>query len=340
MCRSSLLLLCSILLFSCKNGKQIPDVSNIKIELQAQRFEKDFFAIDTIDVVHGLNTLHDKYPVFLNEYISQVLGFTAQTPKDTLTKYVRFFIRDYKFVKDSADLLYSDFNVQINEIKKGFQYVKYYFPSYKLPTKLITFIGPFDGYSDILSAAGLAVGLQLHMGSNFSFYKSDIAHDLFPEYITQRFTNEYIPVNSIKNIIDDLYPNKSMGRALIEQMVENGKRIYLLDKFMPYTSDHLKIGYSDKQLKDCYVNEAIIWDFFLKNELLNNDDQNITKNYVGEGPKTQEFGDDSPGNIASFSGWQIVKKFMERNPGTSLDALMKTAPRDVYNASKYKPKVN
>jgi hypothetical protein len=176
------------------------------------------------------------------------------------------------------------------------------------------------------------------MGTNFSFYKSNISHDIFPEYISKKFTPEYISVNCIKNIIDDMYPDKSIGKALIEQMVEKGKRLYLLDKFLPEAPEYLKIGYTETQLKDSYTNEAMIWDFFLNNDLLNNGDQNIVKNYIGESPKTQELGDASPGNIGSFSGLQIVKKYMDKNSKTTLQDLMKKEPREIYSSSKYKPR--
>ncbi len=328
----------AFMLFSCNSHQKTPDVSNIPVTLSAQRFENDFFKLDTNNVLPALNNLRSAYPVFLGNFIQQILGFTNQTPPDTLNKYVKYFIRDYKFVKDSADLQYKNFDESLNQIKHGFQFVKYYFPKYELPTKVITFIGPFDGYSDVLMKDAVAVGLQLHMGTDFSFYKSEIAHDLFPEYITKRFTKENIPVNTLKNIVDDLYPDKSSGTALIEQMIEKGKRLYLLDKFLPFVPDHLKIGYTEKQLKDCYTNEAIIWDFFLHNELLNISDQNITKNYIGEGPKTQELGEDAPGNIGAFCGWQIVKKYVDKNPSIPVDQVMNMDAREIYNQAKYKPK--
>ncbi len=71
---------------------------------------------------------------------------------------------------------------------------------------------------------------------------------------------------------------------------------------------------------------------------MNNAEQNITKNYIGESPKTQELGEDAPGNIGSFTGWQIVKKFMNKNPEVSLDKMMNMDPRELYIQSKYKPK--
>ncbi len=284
-----------------------------------------------------MERLRPKYPIFVNDFTNQILGFSAQIPPDSVSKFMRLFIRDYRFVKDSADIIFKDLDPQMKQIKQGLQYVKYYFPAYKFPTKVITFIGPFDGYSDIITADAFAVGLQLHMGSNFSFYTSDISRDLFPEYISKRFGPEYIAVNCIRNIVDDLYPDKSAGRALIEQMVEKGKRLYLMDKLLPYTEDHLKIGYTKDQLQDCFDNEPVIWDFFLNNDMLNNSEQNVIKAYITDGPKTQELGEDSPGNIGSFAGWQIVKKYMNEHSGTKLDELMKKDAREIYTESHYKP---
>lgn len=337
MMRLMRIFLLASLLFSCNNN-DIPDVSNIKIDLEVQRFEKDFFSIDTNNISNEIQHLRTQYPSFLNDYTGQILGFDDKTPPDTLKKYIQLFIKDYRFVKDSSDNLFGNFEKQAKEIKKGLQFVKYYFPKYKTPNKIITFIGPFDGYSDILTSDAFAIGLQLHMGNNFSFYKSDVSHDIFPEYISQRFTPEYIPVNCLKNIVDDMYPDKSIGKALIEQMVEKGKRLYLLDKFLPNTAEYLKIGYLEKQLKDSYTNEAVIWNFFLTNDLLNNAEQYIVKNYIGESPKTQELGESSPGNIGAFSGWQIVKKYMSKNSKITLKELMEINAREIYSQSKYKPR--
>jgi hypothetical protein len=329
---------CIVFCFSCNSNKNIPDVSGIQVNLETRRFEKDFFAIDTNNIVQEIERLRTKYPLFIDDFTQQIFGFRPGTPIDSLKKNIAAFIKAYQFVKDSSDKLFADFEPEANEIKKGLQFVKYYFPKYKIPTQVITFIGPFDGYSDVLTSDAFAVGLQLHMGHNFSFYRSDVAHDLFPEYIVQKFEPSYIPVNCMKNIVDDLYPDKSIVKPLVEQMVEKGKRLYLLDKFLPYTPEYLKIGYTEQQMKDAYSNEGIIWDFFLNNDLLNNTEPNITKNYIEDGPKTQELGEGSPGNIGSFTGWQIVKKYISKNPKIGLEQLINIDPREIYAQSKYKPR--
>ena len=134
-----------------------------------------------------------------------------------------------------------------------------------------------------------------------------------------------------------MYPEKKEDASMVVQMVEKGKRLYLLSRLLPYTEEFKLIGYSEKQLKDCYAHEAGIWDLFVQNNFLQTIDNNIIKNYIGEGPKTQELGEASPGNIGSFAGWQIVKKFMEKTPECSLPALMTTDAETIFQKAKYKP---
>lgn len=334
---------------SCNENKNIPDVSDIRINLTIQHFDQDLFAIDTNNVKAGIVTLQQKYPTLSPAFFENILGL----PVDSLlsgqaahASAFKMFLRDYRPLKDSADKLFGDFTKSSAEIQKGLQFVKYYFPQYKSPQKIYTLIGPIDAlfetsfgaHGDIITEDGLGVALQFHMGDNFSFYQSSQGQAQFPEYIRRRLTPETIPVNAMKNIVDDMFPDKSSGRPLIEQIVEKGKRLYLVDRFLPKTPGHLKIGYSEKQLEACYENEAVIWNLFVQNYLLNNAEQNMIKNYIGDSPKTQELGEDSPGNIGAFCGWQIVKKFMDKNPDVKPGALMKMDSREVYSSSKYRPK--
>ncbi|MEO6220941.1 MAG: hypothetical protein ABIO81_10965 [Ginsengibacter sp.] len=337
------------IMFSCKSNKNIPDVSGVKVNLETLRFEQDFFKMDTTSIAASMQQLLKKYPGFTPDFIENILGLDMDSlliPLNAQENAVRLFIKDYMPIKDSADKIFGNFREESDEIKQGLQYVKYYFPDYKLPRSVITFIGPinanfettFGTQGDILTSKGLGIGLQLHLGKNFSFYKSPEGQEQYPDYLSNNFDPEHIPVNGMRNIVDDLFPDNSTGKALIEQIVEKGKRLYLVTKFLPYTPEYICVGYTSKQLKDSYTNEAVIWDFFLNNDLLNNTEQNIIKNYIGESPKTQEFGNDSPGNLGSFTGLQIVKKYMEKFPVTKPGELMNIEAREVYSKSKYKPR--
>jgi hypothetical protein len=335
--KTGLVLLIAAGLFSCKD-KNVPDVSDIKVELTVKRFEQDFFAIDTNHVMASLNQVGEKYPLFLGDFLFNIMELpgisdTSSREQALLSK----FIGDYKTVKDSADQVFRNFNTIEKDVKKGLQFVKHYFPAYKAPVQLITYIGPMEGYSDVITRDALAVGLQLHMGNNYSLYRSSMGQAVFPDYISRRFTPDYIVVNCMKNIINDIAPEKSGSRSLVEQMVEKGKRLYVLDKILPNTADTLKTGYTAAQLKGCYENEGMIWNFFLTNNLLFNIEPVNIKSYMEEAPSTPELGDRSPGAIGIFVGWQIVKKYMSKHSGLSLNELLNTDPKKIFEESKYRP---
>ena len=225
------------------------------------------------------------------------------------------------------------------------QYTKHYFPDYPLPENLITYIGPMDAFyeaslgwsGDIITSSGLGVGLQMHLGGGSPFYQEGVGGQGYPAYISRRFSPEYITVNCAKNIIDDLYPDQSDQKALVDQMVDKGKRLYILDKLLPTTPDSLKIGYTANQLAGCIKNERLVWNVFTANNLLYETDYQKIKSFIGEAPSTMELGDDSPGFISLFTGWQIVKAYMEKHPDTSLKQLMNTDSRKLFEAAKYKP---
>ncbi|MEO9211294.1 MAG: hypothetical protein ABI208_09355 [Ginsengibacter sp.] len=339
----------AIIFISCGSKKNIPDVSSIKINMETKRFEQDFFSIDTMKVAESMRLILKKYPDFLPDFIGNILGLDLDSlliPGNSQDEAIRMFLRDYKSIKDSSDLLYKDFSKETDAIKKGLQFVKYYFPQYKIPESIITFIGPINAnfatsfgiQGDILTPTSFGIGLQLHLGKYFSFYRSPEGLEQYPDYLSNNFDAQHIPINCMRNIVDDMFHDKSMGKALIEQMVERGRRMYLLTKFLPYTPEYECIGYTKQQMENSYKNEAVIWDFFLNNDLLNIADQNIVKNYIGESPKTQELGEDAPGNLGTFAGLQIVKKYMEKYPDTMLSDLMKMDLREIYGLSKYKPR--
>ena len=335
-----------ILAISCNNDNT-PDVSGIEIKLETQRFEQDFFAIDTNNVHASLLKLEQKYPSFLNDFLVNILGVPLLEGGDAGTELVvKRFIADYRAIKESADKQITNVNDIEDEVRTGLQFVKHYFPGYKTPTKLITFVGPLDaywqmsigGYGDVITRDAFGIGLQLHLGKQYPVYHTELGQQLYPAYISRRFEPAYIPVNCMKNVIDDMFPDKSADKPLVDQMVEKGKRMFLLDKFLPRTEDSLKIGYTKSQLKGCYENEGQIWNFFLRNNLLFNIDPSLTKNYLQDGPKTEEIGEGSPGYIGLFIGWRIVEKYMDEKSGVTLEQLMLTDPRKIFEESKYKPK--
>lgn len=323
-----------------------PDVSNIKVELEVVRFERDLFALDTTNLASGINALYAKHPEFGPLFTEQILGIPNHDSSAMAREAFLRFLKDYRGIYDLTTKRFDDMSDARDELIGSMKHIRHYFPAYQLPGKLYTFIGPLDayaegrtgGYGDIITPEGLATGLQLHLGADEPIYHTREGLQLYPEYISRRFTPEMIAVNGTKNMIDDLFPGLPGDRTLLDIMVDKGKRMYLLDLFMPDVSDTLKTGFTARQLEGAEENEAMIWNFFLQNELLYVSDPARIRDFIGDGPKTMELGDGSPGHITLFTGRQIIRAYMKKNPDTKPEALLKISAKQILDASGYRPR--
>lgn len=336
--KAIILLAVTLIIFSCKNKNGAPDVSGIKVNIELERFDRSFFAVDTLQLQTSLQRLQQDYPGFYKDFMQQILGVSGSDSDRNTQLVTKEFLNGYTPIYDSIKSKFNDLGWLRKELEKGFQFVKYYFPEYKAG-KAILFLGPFDAPGVASTTTGLAIGLQQFAGSNFFAYKMQEMQEMFPVYISRRFSPEYITANCMKAVELDLFPDQSTGKPLIEQMVEKGKQWYLLDKFLPFTPDTIKTGYTKKQLSWCEENEGLIWAEIVRNEDLNSINPTVIQTYIGESPFTQGFSPEySPGNIGQWIGWQIIKKFVDKHPEMKPEEVMRTPPRKILDEAKYKPR--
>jgi hypothetical protein len=341
--KTSLILLLSLSLFACKKKKGIPDVSDIPVDIKVERFDRDFFAIDTNNVLQGLNNLNQKYPTLTGIFLQNVLGLDSAS---TISG-VKSFISLSGNLFDTVNTVFKTTDDIEKDFKKTFQFVKYYFPKYRIPY-LVTITGPVDAMAqsksgptpDFLGPDFLGISLQFYLGKKFSVYNDPYFIDkVAPGYRSRRFSKEYIISDGMQLIVSDMFPDNSNGKPLIEQMIEKGKQWYLLDKFLPKTADSIKTGYTQQQLNWCNENEGLIWNYFIKNEYLNSLNPTTIETYIGESPFTQGFSQElSPGNLGQWIGWQIVKKYVSKNPDMKPEEIMNTEAGKILAEAKYKPK--
>ena len=329
-----------LIFFSCHSKEDRPDVSGIEVgPVHFERFDTAFFGLDSNHIAPGLFALNQRYPYFTQDFVGNILGAGALSDTSVIAfAAARQFLVSYLPIRDSLAQKYRDLRWLEKGLQQQLRYVKYYFPQYKLPPKYVIFIGPFDGPGVAITAYTLAVGLQSYAGKNFSFYLTGKGQDMYPQYISRRFEPEYITVNCLSAIAEDIAPDSSDGRPLIEQMVTKGRYMWLAGKLMPDAPDSITTGYTQSQLSWCAGNEVAVWNYFLQATDLYTVDPDIIKNYIGEGPKTLGMPDAAPGNIGAWVGWQIVKKYVLGHSGITPAELMRVPVRTIFEESKYKPK--
>ncbi|MGZ8518039.1 MAG: gliding motility lipoprotein GldB [Chitinophagaceae bacterium] len=343
--KASLFLLLAISFSFCKSKKDSPDVSAIKVSQAVERFDEDFFSMDTTGIEKGISNLQVKYPVLAPIFLQRIVGVDNM-------EGIKAFYRLYKPVFDSSQKIYKNFEPIREEIEQAFRYVKHYFPSYNIPAKLTTVVGPMNSLNDMAKMANgeltpnfigpgfVGISLQFYLGKNFSLYNDEyFINNVAPLFRSRRFSREYIAADVMKLVADDIFPDKSSTKPLIEQMIEKGKQWWLMDKFLPGTPDYIKTGFSREQIEWCKENEGLIWTYIVKNENLYAVDPATTKIYIGEAPFTQGFSqEESPGNIGPWIGWQIVKKYADKHSGMKPEAIMKASAKQILEEAKYKPK--
>ncbi len=184
-------------------------------------------------------------------------------------------------------------------------------------------------YADSL----LLISLDVYLGKNHKFYGD------YPKYIKENNTKNHIVVDVAKAII-----NKQISllknRSFVEKMIYEGKKMYLLDAYLPTISDKEKIGYANDKLHWAEANEEQIWMYFIEKNLLFSTDTKLNKRFLENAPFSKFYMEQdnlSPGRIGVWVGWQIVRSYMKHND-VSLQELLKINEIDLFNKSKYKPK--
>ncbi|HMR92791.1 MAG TPA: hypothetical protein PKC69_10765 [Chitinophagaceae bacterium] len=336
-------LLAATTLLACNNKDNKPDTSGIKVDLQFKRFDQDFFSLDTNNLQQGLAALSGQYPELTGIFLQNILGAEPYAAAENS----RLYLRMSAAIRDTINDVFKSTAELEKDFTAAFKIVKYYFPDYKVPA-IYTVAGPMDALAqgaygpepNFLRPDFAGISLQFYLGRDFSIYHDEyFVNNVVPLYRSRRFSKEYIVPDVMKLVAENLFPDNSKARPLIEQMIERGKQWWLLDKFLPDTHDSLKTGYTTRQLTWCRENEGLIWAHIVKTENLYATDPFTLQNYLGEAPFTQGFSQEfSPGNLGSWIGWQIVKKYADKNSSSAVKEIMEAAPGHILEAAKYKPK--
>lgn len=311
-------LLILMLTFSCqKETEKLVDISKVEVDFKVNRFEEVFY----ISSENDLPKLKKEYSILFPEDVHDSIWIAKMNNEDEL----------YLFA--ASQKVFGDFKNEKEELEQLFKHIKYYNPRFKVPN-IITHISDLDyQYPVIYADSLLFISLDMYLGTDNIVYKS------FPQYLSQNYKKQRLVVDVANDIIEKSYP-KVKPRIFLNRMIEEGKRIYLLDRFLPAVSDDLKMGYSTEKMEWAQGNEINVWKYFIENELLYSNDTNLNMRFINLSPFSkfyQEADQDSPGRIGVWIGWQIVRSYMENN-NVDLQQLLETSPEVIFKKSKYKPR--
>ncbi|NEM99623.1 gliding motility lipoprotein GldB [Pontibacter burrus] len=308
------------------NTCEIPkEIDRIPIEVTIERLEKDFFDIeDKQEVKKFLN----EHPLFAEKFLQ-----ASNYPNDSILVNSLYGLATNPSLDSlarQAMKTFGDMEQEKEQLEVAFKVIKYYYPDFQ-PPRVQTFVTGLS--QDLMVSDSLVLfGLEFFIGKD-ALYRPQVY-----EYILNRYEKEYMVPAAILLLSNKYNKTNLADRNMLSEMINAGKAYYFVQTAMPCTPEHTIIGYSDQEVADIYHNEGRIWAHFIEKSLLYEKNPFLIQKYTGERPNTPEIDAKAPGRLGAWVGWQIVKKYMERNPSVTLPELMaETDYKKIFNESKYKP---
>ena len=341
---TSYLIYFSFLLFfwSCANEEKefIPDVSDIEVDMQVRRFEQDLFRLDTLNFAVELASLEQNYPDFSTIYFGNILRskdpYVAPDGHDT---YVEGFVKHpsvQKLYETTAEL-YDDFSGLEASFAEAFKFYKYYFPDRPTPD-LTTFISEYSIGAFIYKDNSLAVGLDYFLGEDYPYRQINPQDPAFSGYLTRTFNKDHLVSKAVQPMIEDMV-GPVRGEKMLDHMIHNGKKLYLLDLLLPHAPDSVIFEITGEQVDWLDENQLEMWAYFLKENLLYSTTWQDIRKFVDYSPHSPGMPPEAPGRTANWVGYQIIKSYLRRNPETHPQTIIEMDDaQKILDLSKYKPR--
>ena len=323
-----------IIIFSgCQSNPLKVDVSGIDLKLSIKRLDRDIYLVKPDNVQFAILKLRQTYGSFFDAYNENVIAL-GNSSDPTYPNYLNTFLTDTMRVlsRQKIDSAFNDITDIERKLQDGFRHYKYYFPHKTIP-QVFTIISGFN-QSIVMRTDAVGISLDNYLGANCPFY---VMLGL-PEYKRENMFSDKIPTDVLLAWATSEFAFDESKNDLISNMIYQGKLLYFLDAMFPEEPDYLKIGFRPDKIDWCTKNEPGMWTYLIEHRLLFNTERMNIVRFVGPAPFTSTFTKDSPGRAASWLGWQIVRKYMKKNPGISLPSLMKDNDyQKILNDSGYSP---
>ena len=325
-------LLC--LFSSCgkKNRFSEVDLSHSTVaQVQIQRFDKDFFAVDTNNIASSMVALREKYGNFVDLYTKQIIGNPMMDENELV----------YQFLTHPAYReFYSDVQKKyagVSDLEAGFttafKYANYYFPTIVIP-KVYTHV---SGFGDIIVVDEelISISLDYYLGADYKNY--EYVEGIY-SYMIPNFRREKIVPDAVFWWLTTEFPDEIDAPRLLDNMIYYGKIMYLTEVFLPNEKEENLMGYTRQQWNWSKANESKMWNYIVENKHLFSSEILLIAKYINPAPFTSYFPEESPGQAGKWIGWQIVRAYMDKNKEVTLPELMSNLnAQDILERSGYRP---
>jgi hypothetical protein len=277
--------------------------------------------------------LKSKYGHYLDIYSMRVIRVGSPSDPGYAENLKSFLVYKPNIdVYKKCKSVFSDLSPLNNEITEAFRYYHYYFPDKKLPDVYLHISG--FNQSMIADSGLVSVSIDKYLGAKSDFYE----WLAFPVYLRRKMTPEKIVPDLMRAMTYIDFPYNDSIDDVANNIIYQGKALWMVKKVMPELNDTLLFDYSKKELEWCQNHESEMWTTMVENKHVFNNERLMIQKYIGDAPFTYYFGQDSPGRTGTYLGYQIVDAYMSSHPETSISNLMNTvSAHTIVAQSGYRP---
>ncbi len=333
-----------ILILGCRKDTNIPNVDYISPDFEVIRSEKQLAALDSTSTDDDIVRMRNDHSGFWELYFRHILplegaGANIENPNDA----VRQIVSDERLraILDTIAVEYADISDLEAELYEAFQYHEYYFPGNKAPN-VYTLMSDFSFFPFIFQddngRDGVGISLEMFMGSSFPYTTFVGNQPTFSSYLKRAYNRDHIVKKVMDVIVDDIL-GPPPGDRLLDLMIHNGKRIYVVQQLLPEHPDSVWLEFTPDQLTWCEQNERNLWAHYLNEDLLYSNEFSKVNKLINHSPNVPQLPLEAPGRVANWSGWRIVHEMMRRNPEMSvIDLIAMRDGQDVLELARYRPR--
>jgi hypothetical protein len=330
--RPLLFLLLPLIISACGESEQdecvvVPDTGGMRVDFEFVNLEDEIAAINSKDELVAFFTEH---PV-MRDYLFNRRGY----PDDSVfinTLYRRFTHPSFDTLLLETRRIFGDLTDLKSQFAEAFTNIKYYYPEFQ-PPRVETAITGIET-DMVVSDTLIVIGLDYYLGKDGAYRPQ-----LYQYLLTRYEPEDIVPSCLLIYGISDRFNKTTLeDRTVLADMIAYGKSFYFAKHMLPCIPDSTLIWYSREEIEGARKFEHLIWARLIEDQVLYSTSHIVNQRFLGERPKTLEVGEECPGRIAQWVGWQIVKKYMETHPDVTLPQMMEMADaQKLFNESRYKP---
>ncbi len=320
-----------------------PDVSNITAPLELVRFDRAVLAMDSNRVEAELARMDDEYGAFSDIYFRHITPIRRGdfSPEEQI-EVVKAFLR-YQPLRRLDSLVASRFDDaklegHRRDLQQALKYYHYYLPDAPLPDTLTTFLSEFSFAGLLYGNGDLAAGLEFYLGPEFDYTQVNAQEAIFSQYLTQTYRPEYLTAKLMRVLIDDYAPRPRAGR-LIDHIVYEGKKLYLLERVLPEAPAEVLLETSPEKVAWLEENEISIYAHLQEEDQFYSTAPNLIRQLTQPAPYTPGMPKESPGQAVNYLGKRIVEAYVDAHPEVTMAELLGMQDgQAVLAGARFKPR--